>query len=99
MENTRLENFIWFGKRLLNLAHVAHFTVEDTRVTVRMSDPTNKIDPLDGDEAGPIISVLNDVVDGRMYKVDIPPIPKLDMSVSDNAISSDDVEIETDFKP
>ena len=77
-------------KRLLNLAHVVHFTVEDTRVSVRLTDPSLKIEPLDGDEAEPVINAINTVTLGRGYRFTQPPIPNLGINVDMAEDVSDD---------
>lgn len=94
-----MENFIWFGNHLLNLAHVAHFAVDGTRVTVHLSNPLIKIDPLDGDEAKPILDELNSVTIGRLHRYEVPPIPKLNMNIDDEMSGINRGKIEAGSKP
>jgi hypothetical protein len=74
MENAGLENFIWVGNKLINLAHIVRFVVEDegAGVIVYLSDidPKNATLHVDGEAATALVNVLLEVRLGKANQME-----------------------------
>jgi hypothetical protein len=64
-----MDNFIWIGDRLVNLANIVHFTIEDSgsRINVLLTAgiPGQNTITVDGEDAEALKAVLDEVKLGK----------------------------------